>query len=350
MGTKVIALDAGHGLKTPGKRTPDGIHEWELNDKVRDKVVEFLKDYDVSFIFTDNNEGNTDESLASRLKKYLDAKVDVFVSIHHNAFTSTWNSATGVEVWVDLNNTAEDMKLAEAIYKNLPKYTGLKGRGIKKENWWVINQNKIPAVLVEGGFMDSKNDYKVITSEKGQEAYARAVAEGLIEYLKLTKKKITSENTTAKKEESKKTEKIDVKYQVYSNGKWLEDIVNFNNKNSNGYAGIFGKAISGFRGNTVGKESDVGNLIYKVHTKNGNWLGEIKDREKDKSGDDFAGILGKEIDAIMIKSTKGKATYRVHIKNGKWLPWVTGYSAKDDNNGYAGILGKEIDAIQVEIV
>ena len=27
MGTKIIALDAGHGLKTPGKRTPDGIHE-----------------------------------------------------------------------------------------------------------------------------------------------------------------------------------------------------------------------------------------------------------------------------------------------------------------------------------
>lgn len=81
-----IGLDAGHGLKTAGKRTPNGIHEWELNDKVRDKVVEYLKDYDVEFVFTDNDEGDVDESLAYRVKKYIDANVDVFVSIHHNAY------------------------------------------------------------------------------------------------------------------------------------------------------------------------------------------------------------------------------------------------------------------------
>ena len=39
MSTVKIALDAGHGLNTPGKQTPDGIKEWTLNDKVRDKVV-----------------------------------------------------------------------------------------------------------------------------------------------------------------------------------------------------------------------------------------------------------------------------------------------------------------------
>ena len=69
--TKIIALDAGHGLKTAGKQTLNGkrgvIKEWTLNDKVRDYVVEFLKDYDVKFIFPDNNEGNVDESLASRV-------------------------------------------------------------------------------------------------------------------------------------------------------------------------------------------------------------------------------------------------------------------------------------------
>lgn len=86
------------------------------------------------------------------------------------------------------------MELAEAIYKNLPNYTGLKGRGIKKENWTVINQNKVPAVLVEGGFMDSKIDYPVITSDAGQDGYARAVAEGLIQFLGLKKKSNTNKN------------------------------------------------------------------------------------------------------------------------------------------------------------
>ena len=186
-----IGLDAGHGLKTAGKETPDGIKEWTLNDKVRDKVVELLKDYDVEIINVDNNEGNVDEGLTERRTAYVNANVNAFVSIHHNAYTGNWNDATGVEVYTDKNFTSADDKLAHLIYKNLPNYTGLKGRGIKRSNFTVINQNKVPAVLVEGGFMDSKNDYKVITSEQGQLGYARAVAEGLIEFLGLVKKQVT---------------------------------------------------------------------------------------------------------------------------------------------------------------
>ena len=183
-----IALDAGHGLRTAGKQTPDGIKEWTLNDKVRDKVVAILKDYDVSIIHTDNDEGNTDESLSSRLNRYLNEGVDVFVSIHHNANTGTWNNATGVEIFTDNNPTTADLKLADCIYGRLPKYTGLRSRGVKRLNFYVINQNRIPAVLVEGGFMDSRIDYPVITSDAGQTGYAKAVAEGLIEFLKLKKK------------------------------------------------------------------------------------------------------------------------------------------------------------------
>ncbi len=186
-----IGLDAGHGLKTAGKQTPDGIKEWTLNDKVRDKVVAILKDYDVEIINTDNDEGNVDEKLTARRVMYVNAKVDAACSIHHNAYTGKWNTATGVGVYVDKNCTAKDMELAKAIYKRLVEYTGLKGRGIKKENFTVINQNKVPAVLIEGGFMDGKNDYPVITSEKGQDAYARAVAEGLIEFLGLKKKSVS---------------------------------------------------------------------------------------------------------------------------------------------------------------
>ena len=197
-----IGLDAGHGLKTAGKQTPDGIKEWTLNDKVRDKVVELLKDYDVEIVNVDNDEGNTDEGLTERRTAHVNASVDAFVSIHHNAYTGNWNDATGVEVYTDRNFTNADDKLAHLIYKNLPDYTGLKGRGVKRSNWTVINQNKVPAVLVEGGFMDSKNDYKIITSNQGQLGYAKAVAEGLIEFLRLVKKQIAPqenlENYTVK--------------------------------------------------------------------------------------------------------------------------------------------------------
>lgn len=190
-----IGLDCGHGLKTAGKQTPNGVKEWEINDAVRDKVVAKLSAYDCEIIHTDNNEGNTDESLSYRLNKYLNAKVDAFASIHHNAFKGIFGTHTGVEVYVDVNATDDDMRLAECIYKRLVEYTGLKGRGIKKVNFYVINQNKVPAVLIEGGFMDGKHDYNVITSKAGQDAYARAVAEGLAEFLALPVKYCMTEET-----------------------------------------------------------------------------------------------------------------------------------------------------------
>ena len=212
MAKKLIALDAGHGLNTPGKRTPDGIHEWEMNDKVRDFVVEMLKDYDCEFIFPDGNEGKTDESLSSRKAKYVNAKVDAAVSIHHNAFQGKWGNHTGVCTFVDRSCTSKDMELAKCIQKRLPEYTGLKDRGIEKANFSVIYQNKVAAALTEGGFMDSRIDYPVITSKEGQKAYAKAVAEGLIEFLKLKKvnsiSSTTSNKTTATPSNNSKIDTI----------------------------------------------------------------------------------------------------------------------------------------------
>lgn len=69
-----------------------------------------------------------------------------------------------------------------------------------------------------------------------------------------------------------------------------------------------------------------------------------------KNRKDYAGIYGTPIDAILFKSSVGIAQYRVHIKNGNWLPWVTGYNINDSKNGYAGIIGKEIDAIEIKII
>lgn len=320
---KRIGLDAGHGLKTAGKQTPNGEKEWSLNDAVRDKVVEYLSKYECEIIHTDNNEGNTDESLSYRLNKYLNAKVDVFVSIHHNALSGIWGTHKGIEVYTDTNPTEADKRLAKLIYDKMVAYTGLKGRGVKASNFYVINQNKIPAILCEGGFMDSSIDYEIITSTSGQEAYAKAVAEGLVEFLGL------------KKKETEKPNKISVIYQTYDNKskRWLPNVTDLTD-----YAGIYGRDIGGVYANLT-----KGRITYKVHTKGGKWLPEVVNRS------DYAGILGKAIDGLMVKTnTEAKVKYAVHLKKAnRWLPYVSGYSEKDGNNGYAGILGQEIDGIKI---
>ena len=82
-------------------------------------------------------------------------------------------------------------------------------------------------------------------------------------------------------------------------------------------------------------------LTYRVYA-DGKWYNEVKGLSN------VAGRKKQAISAVAVKVSKGNIKYRVHLLNGDWLPWVDGYDINDSNNGYAGIKGKVIDAIQVE--
>ena len=144
-----IVLDGGHALTTAGKQTPDGIKEWSLNDAVCDLATEGLKPYGVDVIRTDHNEGQVDESLSARVAEYLALGNTILcvISVHHNALSTTWSSATGTEVYTDNNPTADDTKLANLLAAKISAKTGLKNRGVKKAAFTVINQNRVTAVL-----------------------------------------------------------------------------------------------------------------------------------------------------------------------------------------------------------
>lgn len=82
-------------------------------------------------------------------------------------------------------------------------------------------------------------------------------------------------------------------------------------------------------------------LTYRVYA-DGKWYSEVKGLSN------IAGRKKQAISAVAVKVSKGNIKYRVHLLNGDWLPWVNGYDISDSDNGYAGIKGKVIDAIQVE--
>lgn len=332
-----IGVDAGHGLHTAGKRCAkqfdaNETREWVLNSRVATKVCEILNRSGVETLRLDDTTGNTDVSLSTRCTNANNANVDLVVSIHHNA-----GGGTGIETYVynETLKNGETGRIATLVNNKAVEKTGMRNRGVKTKDLAIIRDTKMKACLIECGFMDNEFDTPLILTEEYANKVASGIAEGILTYYNI-------ENTS----DQNNSKKIDVKYQAYADGKWYPDVIN-----TNDHAGTKGEAISGFRGNTVGKEEVVGKLIYCVGLLNDRWLGEITDREKDKSGDNFAGILGKPIDRIMIKSTKKTAKYRVRLQGAKdFLPWVTGYNKNDDENGYAGIKGKKIDAIQVEII
>lgn len=87
------------------------------------------------------------------------------------------------------------------------------------------------------------------------------------------------------------------------------------------------------------------NVYYRVKTEKHGWLGEIKNyNNTDSNG--YAGWENSPITGLAVRVDKGSIKYRVHIKGGNWLGWITKYDINDYHYGYAGD-NKPIDAIQI---
>lgn len=136
---------------------------------------------------------------------------------------------------------------------------------------------------------------------------------------------------------------INVSYLGYINGKgWSKEV-----KNENDFLGTDGRTLSGFTA-----QASEGKLKFRVHTRNGKWLGWIDKYNCSDWNWGVAGVKGKIIDGIQMdfSGVDGYTVmYRVSVLGTSgWYPWVSGYG--NGINGYAGLLGKPIDKIQVKIV
>ncbi|MCM3758677.1 N-acetylmuramoyl-L-alanine amidase [Sporosarcina aquimarina] len=186
-----IVLDAGHGLQTAGKQTPDGEKEWTFNNTVLLAAQSKLKLYEkVELLRVDNSTGRTDIPLKIRTHHANNWKADVYLSFHHNANTGVWGDWGGVETYTfdgnGSNSKAE--QLAKLIQPSLVRAMGLRDRGVRKKNLHVLRETKMPAVLIEGGFMDSRSDIEALRNRLRLKAQGEAIADAVIEYYRLKKK------------------------------------------------------------------------------------------------------------------------------------------------------------------
>ena len=181
-----IAYDAGHGINTPGKRSPDGEREWTFNNHVvLGFQAELLRYKDVELLRTDDSTGRTDVSLKSRTDKANNWKADYYISFHHNANTSKWGAWTGVETFTYTGVQTKSTALAKALHPALVKGYGLRDRGIKQANFHIVRETKMPAILLEGGFMDSTTDIRVLRNSNKLERAGKLIAQALASHLKL---------------------------------------------------------------------------------------------------------------------------------------------------------------------
>lgn len=179
-----IAIDNGHGLNTPGKRTPlfpDGSHirEWQFNHPTALKLGELLRAQGFEVVYV--SPGEEDTPLGTRTARANQAKADLLVSIHYNAATGSWGSANGIETFHHPSST-KGKKLAALVQKEIIRETGRRDRGAKSANFYVLRETAMPAVLVECGFMDFLEEARLMLQEEYQTKCARAMAKGICAY------------------------------------------------------------------------------------------------------------------------------------------------------------------------
>ena len=194
-----ILIDPGHGIDTPGKRSPDGLfREYLWNRQVADLILEGLVSagIDASLVVTETN----DVSLRNRVNRVnticnrLGASNVLLVSIHANAAGngSAWMNAKGWSCYTSKGKTKSD-QVAECLYDAFEEE--FQDKKIRKdmsdgdrdweENFYVLQKSKCPAVLLENFFYDNREECAWMLQDETKRRIASAAVKGIIKYIKI---------------------------------------------------------------------------------------------------------------------------------------------------------------------
>ena len=169
-----IALDAGHGGSDPGA-VYNGRQEKEDTLDLTLAVGDILKKNGIDVYYT-----RTTDEYETPFKKATDANnsgADLFVSIHRNSSENP-NQYSGVETLV-YSDTGLKAEVARNINNQLED-AGFKNLGVdERKNLVVLKRTKMPAVLVEAGFINNDKDNYLFDEEF--DSIAQAIADGILE-------------------------------------------------------------------------------------------------------------------------------------------------------------------------
>ena len=156
------------------------MHEWEFNRGVVKRLKPLLEAN--GFDVLEVSPTDVDTGLMKRVKLANNAKADIFVSVHANALGNVWNErVNGIETLTMQGGAG--LKLGQILQKHLVWATGLRDRGMKDGSWLaVVKYTKMPAALVECGFMDNPAEAKMLNMAEYRMICARALAQGICEY------------------------------------------------------------------------------------------------------------------------------------------------------------------------
>jgi N-acetylmuramoyl-L-alanine amidase CwlD len=181
-----IVLDPGHGGIYTGARGRSGIYEKDVNLSIAKHAAALLEDRGWRVILTRAG----DRQLADDLHADLDARValansssaDLFISIHTNYAENP--SVSGFEVFY-FAPSRRSGALAREIARSLRAAIPDEERGVKTANFRVIKRSRVPAVLVEVGFVSHGPTERRLATDEYRRTLAEAIVRGIERYSRL---------------------------------------------------------------------------------------------------------------------------------------------------------------------
>lgn len=186
-----IGANDEHGVNPPtaGKRTPvvpglnRQIYENEFNRGAKNKFIEACMRQDFSVF--DVKPELQDISISERVRRINSQNLTLLVTFAYNAFGTSFNSASGLEVYYSPSNikATQSRQLAQDLYNQLIKGTEQNGRGVKTLNVGVLSNVNCPSSLIESGFMTNLREAQLMINPLFQTEVGEEACHGVCDYL-----------------------------------------------------------------------------------------------------------------------------------------------------------------------
>lgn len=177
-----VFIDPGHGGNDKGTQSKtSNRYEKDLNLQISKKLANKLaKQKDIQVVVSRTDD--TYVSLMDRVNLAKNSSADVLVSIHLNA-EKNGNTATGIETWYRNKATDGSKDLAQSVQSTIASYVKVKDRGIVENNFEVLRESDMPAILIECGFLTTPSEEQKIINEKYQDQLTEGIVQGILSYL-----------------------------------------------------------------------------------------------------------------------------------------------------------------------
>lgn len=184
-----IVVDPGHGGKDTGAVGVSGTYEKNNTLPVGLYLADLLRAVGAKVILTRTKDtspagANYTElnDLQARVNIANQNKADLYVSIHNDSFSNSVAGGTTTYYSEDNPQASESAKLSTDLQQEVVKQLGLQNRSVKNAKFYVVKNTKMPAALVELGFISNPTEEKLLATPDFQKKAALGIYRGILAY------------------------------------------------------------------------------------------------------------------------------------------------------------------------